>query len=317
MDGQGSMIAHGTRRNVIRAAALFGALVALAGCASWQGPRIDPTGERFFVWPGEPQPTFAGPPGVPAATVVGPPVAVAPPAAEAASPGVPVVGPIAPATGIGAPMGNVLAPPVYSDPAPIAPPISNPYTPNVIAPAGVAPLGAPGIPTPAPLPLMSMRPAGVPVVATPLGTCAPAGARYLRLTPNGLLAPVGTEVVLKAGVADCDGSLLVNRRVEWGITGPGQFTEMGTASQVGWFAWPWQVPQRVAANYAIGTTAAVESTLYRGTPDPNDDVPISRGESWVTVTSACEGTSLMTAYTPTLDNYNRVTTQIYWVDAQR
>jgi uncharacterized repeat protein (TIGR01451 family) len=130
------------------------------------------------------------------------------------------------------------------------------------------------------------------------------------------MAPVGTEVVFKAGVSDCDGSLLLNRRIEWGIAGAGHFTELGAPYQVGYFNWPWTLPRKIADNHAVGTTAVVESTLYRGTPDPNDDVPISRGEAWVTVSSACEGTSLVTAYAPSLENYNRVTTQIYWVDAQ-
>jgi uncharacterized repeat protein (TIGR01451 family) len=225
-------------------------------------------------------------------------------------------------------MGNLQAPPVYSDttivPAPgaanvVAPPgtvVAPPGT-TVVAPAHVV---APAMATPAAVAAapasMTVRPVGCPGIATPLGTCAPQGARYLRLTPNGIMAPVGTEVVLKAGVADCDGSLLVNRPVEWGVAGPGQFTELGAAYQVGSFAWPWQRPRRIAANHALSTTAFAESTLYSGTDDPIDDVPIYRGEAWVTVTSPCEGTSLVTAFTPSLDNYNRVTVPIYWVDAQ-
>jgi hypothetical protein len=217
-------------------------------------------------------------------------------------------------------MGNLQAPPVYSDPSPIAAPapIVAPTVgaPSLPAPPGVVPVvAAAEAPVAAPL-ITTMRPAGVPTVATPIGTCAPPGVRYLRLTPNGVMAPIGSEIVLKAGVADCDGSLLVNRQVEWGIAGPGQFSELGTRYQIGLITWPWQSPRRIAANYATSTTALTGSTLYSGTPDPNDDVPIFRGEAWVTVTSACEGTSLVTAYAPSLENYNRVTVPVYWVDAQ-
>jgi uncharacterized repeat protein (TIGR01451 family) len=293
-------------------AALLGCLAALAGCASWQGPRIDPSGERFFIWPNNAPVAVAGAP-------VGAPMIAAPP------PGATVIQappPIAPAAGIGAPLGNLQAPPVYSDPTPVPAPaagsLAGPMGPNVIPPAVVAPgasVAAPLAPVAAPL-VTTMRPAGVPGMATPIGACAPPGVRYLRLTPNGIMAPIGSEVVLKAGVADCDGSLLVGRSVEWGVAGTGQFPELGAPHQVGRFAWPWQGPRRLAANHAVGTTATSESILFSGTPDPNDDVPIYRGESWVTVTSACEGTSLVTAYTPTLENYNRVTVPIYWVDAQ-
>ncbi len=284
-------------RAVLRLAILTGVAMALAGCATCPClcPRIDPSGDRVFLWPGEPG--YASPAPV-ATSPFGPPATVPPPGTMV----------VTPATGIGAPMGNMQAPPVYSDPNPIGMPTSA----GVVAP-GMATVVAPGA---APLPLVAMRPAGVPTIATPVGTCAPQGVQYLRVTPNGIMAPIGTEIVFKAGAADCDGSLLVNRSVEWGISGVGQFTDMRRPELVGYFAWPWQLPQVLAANHAVGRTALAETTLYRGTPDANDDVPVFRGESWVTISSACEGTSLVTAFVPSLGNYNRVTVTVYWVDAQ-
>lgn len=326
-----------TTRAAAYAVTLVGLLAVVGGCASWQGPRIDPSGERIFIWPNDPQPVVTSPfppvvtaPGAP--VVTGPPVVTSPPA------GAPIITTpppaIPPATGIGAPMGNVQAPPVFSDPTAVPPPaVGTPYAPNVVVPgampaapalppgavvppaAATAVAGAPMAPI-VPQTLTAMRPAGVPIMATPIGTCAPRGVQYLRVTPNGIMAPVGSEVVIKAGVSDCDGSLLTNRRVEWGIAGAGQFTELGSRHQVGTFAWPWTLPRRIAANHAISTTATGESTLFSGTPDPNDDVPIFRGEAWVTLTSPCEGTSLVTAFAPSLPNYNRVTVQVFWVDAQ-
>jgi uncharacterized repeat protein (TIGR01451 family) len=136
------------------------------------------------------------------------------------------------------------------------------------------------------------------------------------MVPNGIMAPIGSEVVVKAAVLACDGSLYANRRVEWGISGVGQFTELGTRAQLGTIGWPWNSPRRLSANHAVSSTANVQTVLYRGTPDPNDDALISRGDAWVTLMSPCEGTSLVTAYTPTIDNFNRVTTPVYWVDAQ-
>jgi uncharacterized repeat protein (TIGR01451 family) len=138
----------------------------------------------------------------------------------------------------------------------------------------------------------------------------------LRVVPNGVMAPVGSEVVIKAGVLGCDGQPIANRRVEWGISGAGQVSEMGTREPTGLFRLAGSGPRRISHNHAIGSTATVETVLYRGTPEPNDDVRISRGDAWVTVTSPCEGTSLVTAYTPTLEQFNRVTVNVYWVDAQ-
>jgi uncharacterized repeat protein (TIGR01451 family) len=166
------------------------------------------------------------------------------------------------------------------------------------------------------MPLTAMRPAGTPTIATPFGGAPPPGVEHLRLLPNAIMAPVGSEVVFKASICGCDGQLLTGRRVEWGISGAGQFTEMGTRQQLGYFSWPWEAPRIIAANHATGSTAVVATTLYRGTPDPNDDVPVERGESWVTVTSPCEGPGLVTACTPALGNHNRVTATVYWIDAQ-
>jgi uncharacterized repeat protein (TIGR01451 family) len=159
-------------------------------------------------------------------------------------------------------------------------------------------------------------PAGTPNMAVPFAGPAPAGAEYLRMTPAGIMAPVGSEVVLKAGVCGCDGNLLPNRRVEWQLSGTGQFSDLGTRHQVGYVHWPFDTPRKVDNAYAVGATAMVATTLYGSTPDPADDVPIQRGDAWVTVTSPCEGTSVVTATTPAIANYNRVAATIYWVDAQ-
>jgi hypothetical protein len=79
------MFSHETRRCDFAAMAVALWALALTGCACWNCPRIDPTGERLFVWPGETQ------------AVVGPAGAVVP----------------APPVATGAPLfGNVLAPPV-------------------------------------------------------------------------------------------------------------------------------------------------------------------------------------------------------------
>jgi hypothetical protein len=132
-----------------------------------------------------------------------------------------------------------------------------------------------------------------------------------------LVVPVGTEVLLKAGVFGPDCQLVPNERIEWSIarTGVGQFTDMGIRdpSQLLGF---WEAPRKVDEWCAIGRTALVPVTLRSGTENPANEVPIFRGESWVTLTSMCEGTSVVAAHAANLCDSNQGTSTIFWVDAQ-
>ena len=209
-------------------AAIAVCAMMFAGCASWQGPRIDPTGERFLAWPNQPPPAIVAPPGLPPGSVpVGPPVATPPPSLPVGAPAVvtgpPVAAPL--------PFGNVQAPPVYSDPTP--PPIVPP-PPGVIPPVPYAPATAiPGTVSPT-LPAATVTPA-VPIVApvagAPPAPTTPPGSTFVRLTPDRLVAPVGSEVFLKAGVAAPDGTLTPNERIEWSVArnGVGQLGTHGAS----------------------------------------------------------------------------------------
>jgi hypothetical protein len=127
-------------------------------------------------------------------------------------------------------------------------------------------------------------------------------------------------VVLKAGICGADGYLVANQRMEWLLSsgGAGQFVDLGEREQFNVLRAPWDTPRKVDSTYAIGSTANAPICLYRGTPDPTDDVQILRGDAWVTVTSATEGVSHITAYSPTIPDWNlrRAIATIYWVDAQ-
>src|SRR3954466_492841 len=174
-------------------AAIAVCAMMFAGCASWQGPRIDPTGERLLAWPNEPPPSIVAPPGLPPGSVpVGPQI-------PAPAPGLPIA-PTAVVAGppIAAPLpfGNLQAPPVYSDPTPppIAPPppgviLPVPYAPGTAIPGTVSPTLAAGTVTPA-------VPIAPPVTGAPPTPTTPPGSTFVRLTPDRLVAPVGSEVFL-------------------------------------------------------------------------------------------------------------------------
>ncbi len=124
-------------------------------------------------------------------------------------------------------------------------------------------------------------------------------------------------MLLKAGIIATDGHLVMNQRIDWSINpcGAGMFTELGFRDR-GQLLGFLEAPQRIDNWNATSTTAVVPITLNTSTPDPNDDVPIYRGEAWVTVTSPVEGTSVVTAEATAYSEFNRQTSTIYWVDAQ-
>ncbi|MCA9240559.1 MAG: hypothetical protein KDA37_10180, partial [Planctomycetales bacterium] len=152
------------------------------------------------------------------------------------------------------------------------------------------------------------------------GPIAEPPSDHVTLTPGRVLAPVGSEVVLRAGVCGKDGYLHTNRKIEWmlGQEGAGQFAEVGEEGVHDFMRFPWSVPKKIDNHYAIGYTAPYSTCLRRGTVNPADDLQVQRGEAWITVTSASEGTSYITAYAPDGENWNtrRAQATIYWVDAQ-
>ncbi|HVT29675.1 MAG TPA: hypothetical protein VHE81_16780 [Lacipirellulaceae bacterium] len=290
--------------------------MVFAGCATWQGPRIDPTGERLLIWPNE-QPAAVVAPPVPS------PVAAPPGAAVVPSPAVPVVPqpavappPVAPnAVPPNAPLpfGNVQAPPVYSDPPmpPVAPPPA-----GVSAPAPYIP-GAATAPSLPPATVTPAVPIVTPVAGQPPATTVPAGHAYLRLTPDRMIAPVGTQVLLKAGVMGPDGYLATNQRIEWSVArnGVGQLGDMGLNGPARLLGW-WQAPERIDNWTAVGNTVYLPVTLDANSVDPNNSWRIERGETWVTLASANEGTSQITARATDQREFNQATSTIYWIDAQ-
>ncbi len=138
-------------------------------------------------------------------------------------------------------------------------------------------------------------------------------------TPNPIVAPVGSEVVLVASVCGPDGSLRTNERIEWSIApgGAGYFLGVG---QNGISDWLFGVFRRGKVNntFVIGTTSRSYLRLTRGTPTTSDDVCVLSGQAWVSLTSPVEGASYVTAFAPGAHGWdrNKQTAAVYWLDAQ-
>lgn len=139
------------------------------------------------------------------------------------------------------------------------------------------------------------------------------------LSPRRIIAPVGTEVVVTAGVCGPDGYLYANERVEWQIApgSVGQFMGLGQRAGMDWLLGSSR-PEKLSNTYVVGTTSSKNLTLNRGTPARADDVSVYKGQAWVTVSSPLEGVSRVTAFVPNVFAWDQrqKTSTIYWVDAE-
>jgi uncharacterized repeat protein (TIGR01451 family) len=135
-----------------------------------------------------------------------------------------------------------------------------------------------------------------------------------------VVAPVGTDVVLVAGVGGADGFLHTNRRLEWTISqgSVGQFVSVEKNGFVDWLLGDFNWPRKVSNTFAVGSTSREYVRLTRGPCNPETDVHVLRGQSWITLTSPVEGDSHVTVLAPEVRDWNARTrsTVVHWVDAQ-
>ncbi len=142
----------------------------------------------------------------------------------------------------------------------------------------------------------------------------------LLLTPSKIVAPVGSEVVLLAGLAGADGYFVPKQPVEWLLSqeSVGHFVDVGEDDHPTLSALLHRTPAKRSTNFAVARTTSQARTITRGTPAPNDDIVLQKGQTWVTLTAAGEGVSHVTAMAPDAANWEqrRQTATIQWVDAQ-
>jgi uncharacterized repeat protein (TIGR01451 family) len=143
---------------------------------------------------------------------------------------------------------------------------------------------------------------------------------FLRVAPAKVIAPVGSEVILVGSICGPDGYMHARERIEWMLApgGVGEFVDLNGTSWLDRVKHPDDTPRKLDNSYAIGTTSTKYVALTRGTPTLDDDVPVQKGQAWVTVTSPVEGASYITAFAPNVFGWDqrKRTSTIYWVDAQ-
>jgi uncharacterized repeat protein (TIGR01451 family) len=135
----------------------------------------------------------------------------------------------------------------------------------------------------------------------------------LDVKPGGqATAPLGSQIVMVATVYDKEGLPRRDRRVEWMIDGPGNIVE---ADESGLYAGR---GYKVDNKYAVTYTSYIPKKITRGNDDEKDDVAIDPGQTFIVVSSAVPGETVVTAYAPEV--YNResglVVTKVLWGDSR-
>lgn len=148
------------------------------------------------------------------------------------------------------------------------------------------------------------------------------GTRYGRLIiqPGRVIAPVGSEVVLIAGLCDPDGHYVVGQPIEWLLSqgSVGHFVDVADSGHWSFLTSFNKPARKITSTYVVTRTMAKSAVYTRGTAQTLDDFLIRRGQTWVSVTSPTEGVSYVTVWAPRAEGWDirRQTATIHWVDAQ-
>lgn len=138
-------------------------------------------------------------------------------------------------------------------------------------------------------------------------------AAKIEVTPSGQAnAPLNSQIVLVASVLDKDGTPRRSRRVEWTVEGPGHIVEVDESGA--YAGRGYKLDSKTAVSYTVYTP----KTITRGNDDPKDDVTIEAGQTFLVVSSAVPGETVVTAYAPEVFNWenNRVVTKVLWGDSR-
>jgi uncharacterized repeat protein (TIGR01451 family) len=217
------------------------------------------------------------------------------------------------------PTEPVMGPIVGPQPIPVQPPCGTPIPVAVAPPIPTASIAPPVVPPPVQPPVAAPAPLQVIPCAAPGKEDSCDNGPTLKITPNRVVAPIGSEVVLAAGVCGKDGYYVMRQPIEWMLAqdGAGQIVAVGQESPLYASYFLRHSPQKRSPQYALAHTSTIEQCIDRGTKDPSDDIFLKRGQSWISVTSPTEGVSYVTVWAPKEHNFDRrrANATIYWVDA--
>jgi hypothetical protein len=143
----------------------------------------------------------------------------------------------------------------------------------------------------------------------------------ILLSPQRIVAPVGGEVILMSGVCGTDGYLAMGEPLEWMLTpeSVGTFIEVGDDAPGALHKLAGiQKTDKISPTFARGVTSTKKALITRGNLNPADDVPLEKGQTWLSISSPTEGISRVTVLAPDSDCWDqrKATATIYWIDAR-
>ena len=265
------------------------------GCSSLRIPRIDPTGRSIFL------------PASDTTSLIG---------ARSGSVGLPQVSQPLPSL----PPANQI-PAAQQTPAPTlqAPVIPN-QNPNLTQRNSGPAFQQPAVPPPCDASGCGSgrRTVHKKLTPDPNRKLTPGQAGQMLMTPSRIVAPVGSEVVVIAGICGSDGFFAVNQPLEWILSNDsvGQFVEIGGMHHPTFNKLIPPSARKFDGQYAWGRTGLKNQILSRGTPTPTDDIELRKGQTFVSVSSVSPGTSYVTGVAPKAEGWDRrkASTIIHWVD---
>ena len=152
---------------------------------------------------------------------------------------------------------------------------------------------------------------GPPVYQPSTARFAPNDDVAVLLAPPAVNAPVGSQVVLVAGVRAGDGLLRGSRRLEWSLApgSAGQFVNVGDVGVIDWLMGDLTIPRIQDPHQALGLTLRRPERLVL--PGGAQPVAVLAGQGWISVYSAVPGTSMVTVFAPdVVDPAGRVQTAV-------
>ena len=287
-------------------------LLLLSGCSRLRIPRIDPSGNSIFLpAPNRTEFTFPQSSSTAGSNFAAPGIVQAPSS----------VGPIVPPALNGTASPPVAATPSLpaqqqpglSVPTTIATPVPRTPSANLLTPAFQQP------PKPPPCDARQFKTVKR-LTPDPNRRLSQAEAGQIIMTPSKIVAPVGSEVVVLAGICGSDARFLKNQPLQWRLSpdSVGEIIEVGGMQHGAFNRLVPPTSKLVNSQFAYGRTGLKRLVLSRGTPACEDDIELAAGQTYISVSSPSPGISYVTGLAPNAEGWDRrrATTQIHWVDAQ-
>ncbi|MCL2349156.1 MAG: hypothetical protein FWC50_12955 [Planctomycetaceae bacterium] len=146
----------------------------------------------------------------------------------------------------------------------------------------------------------------------------PGSGPIVIATPAEQIALVGSEVLVFANYKGDDDYLRTGERIEWSLGGVGHIQTTNKTECGNWLSLDFNKDKKVSDRFAVTSTLHNEGVINRVNGDEQSQIPHLAGQSWVSIQSAEEGTSTVTAFAPTITDWGRRSSSVvvHWIDAE-